>query len=194
MLIIVFNTFIKIAFFKIPNWSFLLHFDVCQFFFLFCHVHVFCHILWTCLFWQSSRMYRCVFDTSEECWGKSRLFSMKWFCRLKDAIIKLGPLPRLLNDISMALRNPHLHRQPSYQAERVQPDRLLSRPSFNRGLSSADFHNLVMRDLNRYSAARNGGIFYHFNKPALEFCGVTIFDNFLWGQGGKFSCRFCAKL
>ncbi|XP_051920904.1 synaptic Ras GTPase activating protein 1b isoform X2 [Hippocampus zosterae] len=66
----------------------------------------------------------------------------------KDAIIKLGPLPRLLNDISMALRNPHLQRQPSYQAERVQAERLLSRPSFNRGLSSSDFHNLVMRDLN----------------------------------------------
>lgn len=70
----------------------------------------------------------------------------------QDAIIKLGPLPRLLNDISMALRNPHLQRQPSHQTDRVQDrqaDRLLSRPSFNRGISS-EFQNLMMRDLNRY--------------------------------------------
>ncbi|XP_047454656.1 synaptic Ras GTPase activating protein 1b isoform X8 [Mugil cephalus] len=68
----------------------------------------------------------------------------------QDAIIKLGPLPRLLNDISMALRNPHLQRQPSYQTDRVperQTERLLSRPSFNRGISS-EFQNLMMRDLN----------------------------------------------
>ncbi|KAM9309458.1 LOW QUALITY PROTEIN: synaptic Ras GTPase activating protein 1b [Pholidichthys leucotaenia] len=68
----------------------------------------------------------------------------------KDAIIKLGPLPRLLNDISMALRNPHLQRQPSYQTDRDpgrQTDRLLSRPSFSRGISS-EFQNLMTRDLN----------------------------------------------
>jgi len=73
------------------------------------------------------------------------------FLEPQDAIIKLGPLPRLLNDISMALRNPHLQRQPSHQADRVverQADRLLSRPSFNRGISS-EFQNLMMRDLNR---------------------------------------------
>lgn len=71
--------------------------------------------------------------------------------QLQDAIIKLGPLPRLLNDISMALRNPHLQRQPSHQTDRMQDrqsDRLLSRPSFNRGISS-EFQNLMMRDLNR---------------------------------------------
>ncbi|XP_031442587.1 ras/Rap GTPase-activating protein SynGAP-like isoform X3 [Clupea harengus] len=65
----------------------------------------------------------------------------------KDAILKLGPLPRLLNDISVALRNPQLHRQATQQPEQRQPDRLLSRPGFNHIVSS-DFQSLMMRDLN----------------------------------------------
>ncbi|XP_051520033.1 ras/Rap GTPase-activating protein SynGAP isoform X3 [Myxocyprinus asiaticus] len=61
----------------------------------------------------------------------------------KDAILKLGPLPRLLNDISVALRNPQLHRQASHQP----PERHLSRPAFTR-LATNDFQSLMMRDLN----------------------------------------------
>ncbi|XP_016359506.1 ras/Rap GTPase-activating protein SynGAP [Sinocyclocheilus anshuiensis] len=61
----------------------------------------------------------------------------------KDAILKLGPLPRLLNDISMALRNPQLHRQASHQP----PERHLTRPTFSR-LATNDFQSLMMRDLN----------------------------------------------
>ncbi|CAL8293406.1 unnamed protein product [Merluccius merluccius] len=64
----------------------------------------------------------------------------------KDAILKLGPLPRLLNDISVALRNPQLHMSANHQPD-TQKDRLFSRPSFNRMMSS-DFQNLMMRDLN----------------------------------------------
>ncbi|XP_056596853.1 ras/Rap GTPase-activating protein SynGAP isoform X5 [Triplophysa dalaica] len=62
---------------------------------------------------------------------------------LQDAILKLGPLPRLLNDISVALRNPQLHRQASHQP----PERHLSRPTFSR-LATNDFQSLMMRDLN----------------------------------------------
>ncbi|XP_061912490.1 ras/Rap GTPase-activating protein SynGAP-like isoform X2 [Entelurus aequoreus] len=64
----------------------------------------------------------------------------------KDAILKLGPLPRLLNDISVALRNPQLHTTTNHQPERPK-DRLFSRPTFNR-LMSSDFQSLMMRDLN----------------------------------------------
>ncbi|XP_077599893.1 ras/Rap GTPase-activating protein SynGAP isoform X2 [Stigmatopora nigra] len=64
----------------------------------------------------------------------------------KDAILKLGPLPRLLNDISVALRNPQLHAVANHQPERPK-DRLFSRPTFNR-LMSSDFQSLMMRDLN----------------------------------------------
>ncbi|XP_054601141.1 ras/Rap GTPase-activating protein SynGAP isoform X2 [Nothobranchius furzeri] len=64
----------------------------------------------------------------------------------KDAILKLGPLPRLLNDISVALRNPQLHMPTNHQSDRPK-DRLFSRPSFNR-LTSSDFQSFMMRDLN----------------------------------------------
>ncbi|XP_061670768.1 ras/Rap GTPase-activating protein SynGAP-like isoform X2 [Syngnathoides biaculeatus] len=64
----------------------------------------------------------------------------------KDAILKLGPLPRLLNDISVALRNPQLHPTTNHHPERPK-DRLFSRPTFNR-LMSSDFQSLMMRDLN----------------------------------------------
>lgn len=68
---------------------------------------------------------------------------------LQDAILKLGPLPRLLNDISVALRNPQLHMPTNHQPERPK-DRPFTRPSFNR-LMSSDFQSLMMRDLNRYA-------------------------------------------
>lgn len=81
------------------------------------------------------------------CWVLFCLFVCLFVAVLQDAILKLGPLPRLLNDISVALRNPQLHMPTNHQPDRPK-DRLFSRPSFNR-LKSSDFQSHMMRDLNR---------------------------------------------
>ncbi|XP_053092673.1 ras/Rap GTPase-activating protein SynGAP isoform X2 [Pangasianodon hypophthalmus] len=88
----------------------------------------------------------------------------------KDAILKLGPLPRLLNDISVALRNPQLHRQASHQP----PERHLARTPYSRPATN-DFQSLMMReqnssiDISRLPSPTSGG-------GALSHPGMAGFD------------------
>uniref|UniRef100_A0A669BAI4 Synaptic Ras GTPase activating protein 1 n=1 Tax=Oreochromis niloticus TaxID=8128 RepID=A0A669BAI4_ORENI len=96
----------------------------------------------------------------------------------KDAILKLGPLPRLLNDISVALRNPQLHMPTNHQPDRPK-DRLFSRPSFNR-LMSSDFQSLMMRDLNRYLLSFIMSVYFFFSSIDISrlpspTTGVEVF-------------------
>uniref|UniRef100_H2SMX5 Synaptic Ras GTPase activating protein 1 n=1 Tax=Takifugu rubripes TaxID=31033 RepID=H2SMX5_TAKRU len=89
----------------------------------------------------------------------------------KDAILKLGPLPRLLNDINVALRNPQLHMPSNHQPDRPK-DRLFSRPSFNR-LKSSDFQSHMMHDLNssidisRLPSPTTGVSVFYVTRPPL---------------------------
>ncbi|XP_027019293.1 ras/Rap GTPase-activating protein SynGAP isoform X2 [Tachysurus fulvidraco] len=88
----------------------------------------------------------------------------------KDAILKLGPLPRLLNDISVALRNPQLHRQASHQP----PERHIARPPYSRPATN-DFQSLMMReqnssiDISRLPSPTSGG-------GALSHPGMAGFE------------------
>lgn len=90
--------------------------------------------------------------------------------------MKLGPLPRLLNDISVALRNPQLHMPTNQQPERPK-DRLFTRPSFNR-LMSSDFQSLMMRDLNRFLQHR--GLQFLSIKTFLQVCEQNPSSASVW--------------